>query len=1022
MTDARTIQQLERQLAECDSSALGDGTKKIDILNDLAWALSDTDLQRAYALSEMAYSLANSPDDGAPPYEAGMAYSLRTQGYINQRLGDYPHGMAQLLKAQGLFEALRIDEGLPDVFDGIAGIYAQSADFPEALDFIYKQLDAAQRLGDKRRIANAFNNLAVVYHEMGDDQRAIETLQRNLELAIELDYERIEFLSYANLTEILRETGDLEAALENARRGLRVSQGAGFELFEVHALELMGGCYLRLGNWPQAIDFLEQALASARRLDAKVTETLILLYIGEAYRVMQQPHRALHYALLGLTAAQAVDAKGELIRVHLLLSELYEQQGDLAQALSHFKQHNAVKEVVFGENADKRLKVLQVVHDTETAKKEAEIAHLRTVELQQEVTEHAQARLQLQRQLEFLRALSAFEQTLLAPAESEAESSGILAAALQHLLEPSQANTITLHQVFTDPEIGLYGQILVAAADTTHLSMETEGTSFSWSIIPAEVARQLAAGRWVSGPVAELYAVAPEFRDFPLDEHKLDSVLIFPIHAGGHWWGTVTMTEWGDEPTRADDDRTPPGADAERPIHQWNEDEILLLRTATKMIASTLQRWQAEANLRSLNEQLEQQVEGRTAELRDTVDLLRAEIGERERAERALQEMMVSLEHHLVARTEELAAFFDLTLLAGQGVNLPEVFEQVLPRIIEVTHSRAVCIHLFDADRTALRLAAQQNLAGDVQTHLRTVELPAAFQRWLQQPNDPLITTALSGMITLPSALRAPEFQTYLGAQIRIGQRTEGMLSCFRFSDRGFGVDEIALVTALAEQMGMMLETDRLRQDAKSMAVLEERQRLARDLHDSVTQSLYSLSLFSRAGREAAEDGDIDRLKHSLTELERNTLHALREMRLLLYELRPADLEQEGLIRAVELRLNTVERRVGLKLDVQLDEFPGISPNHEVELYHIILEALNNIVKHAAAGRLTLQLTHANGLIHLRIVDDGQGFDPSQTNGGLGLRNIRERVARLDGQLAIASEPGRGTRLEAVIPYRVEVN
>ena len=277
-------------------------------------------------------------------------------------------------------------------------------------------------------------------------------------------------------------------------------------------------------------------------------------------------------------------------------------------------------------------------------------------------------------------------------------------------------------------------------------------------------------------------------------------------------------------------------------------------------------------------------------------------------------------------------------------------------------------------------------------------------------------------MITLPSALRVPGFQTYLGAQIRIGQRTEGMLSCFRFSDRGFGVDEIALVTALAEQMGMMLETDRLRQDAKSMAVLEERQRLARDLHDSVTQSLYSLSLFSRAGREAAEDGDTDRLRYSLTELERNTLHALREMRLLLYELRPADLEQEGLIRAVELRLNTVERRVGLKLDVQLDEFPGISPNHEVELYHIILEALNNIVKHAAAGRLTLQLTHANGQIRLRIVDDGQGFDPSQTNGGLGLRNIRERVARLDGQLAITSEPGRGTRLEAVIPYRVEVN
>ena len=218
----------------------------------------------------------------------------------------------------------------------------------------------------------------------------------------------------------------------------------------------------------------------------------------------------------------------------------------------------------------------------------------------------------------------------------------------------------------------------------------------------------------------------------------------------------------------------------------------------------------------------------------------------------------------------------------------------------------------------------------------------------------------------------------------------------------------------------MMLETHRLRQKAEEMAVLQERQRLARDLHDSVTQSLYSLSLFSRAGREAAEDGDIDRLNHSLQELEHNTLHALREMRLLLYELRPADLEQEGLIQAVKLRLNTVERRVGLRLDVRLDELPEMSSGCEVELYHIIVEAMNNVVKHASATSLTLHLTQTNRLLHLHIVDDGQGFDPAHTRGGLGLNNIRERVARLNGQLKIESSPGSGTRLEAVIPYSIE--
>jgi signal transduction histidine kinase len=143
-------------------------------------------------------------------------------------------------------------------------------------------------------------------------------------------------------------------------------------------------------------------------------------------------------------------------------------------------------------------------------------------------------------------------------------------------------------------------------------------------------------------------------------------------------------------------------------------------------------------------------------------------------------------------------------------------------------------------------------------------------------------------------------------------------------------------------------------------------------------------------------------------------------MRLLLYELRPADLEQEGLKRAIELRLNAVERRANLKLDVQLDELTGLSFKQEVELYHIIVEALNNIVKHAAATGVTVHLTQTAENLHLQIMDDGQGFDLAQSKGGMGLNNIRERVARLNGQLTISSSPSSGTRLEAMIPYRVE--
>ncbi|MCB0193995.1 MAG: PAS domain S-box protein [Anaerolineae bacterium] len=1258
MTDTQMIRQLERRLADYDDVSEADVTQKINLLNELAWALSDTDMQRAQSLSKMAYALSEANGSGTESYRVGMAYSLRTQGYLNQRLGDYPLGLTQLFKAQELCEALHLDDALTDVFDGIAGIYYQISNFPESLTYIYKQLEAAQRLDDSRLIANAYNNLANIYFETGEYDRAVETLQQNLTRAAATDYKRVECLSYLNLTETYLLAGDPLPALDNAVRGLQVSQAAGFELFEVYAFDFIGKCHLKADNPQQAIPYLEKALALSRQVESDVTESLILLNIGQAYRAMQQLERALAYAHQAVAMAQSINANSELFKGHLLLSELYEQQGDLTQALYHFKQHHIFKERVFDEKADERLKVLQIGYDTATAKKEAEIYRLHNRELKHEIAERRrkeeqlrllesvvanthdailivavdadtreattivyvnkalteltgynqheligqsprifqgpktdaatmqqvrdavkhhqrirkevvnytkvgdelwveldlvpikngqeqvshwvavrrniterkrieqalqlgqeryhlatqaaaigvwdwdlhtnafyldpvvksilgytddeipndlaiwanyvhpddkeavmaaaqahidghtdayafehrmlhkdgsvrwvyvhgkiihddqgravrmvgtdaditgrkQAEAQIQRQLDNARTLLAFKRTLVAPTQSEAARRSLLVEALQHLRQAIRASKIFIYENFHDPKLSFCCRCLVdVGAPTIDSGIDEFGSAghiISWAIAPDENRRRLAAGKPVGGLVKDLFAETPSIRNYLLDNVHVLSVHCFPIHFGECWWGYVGF-----------DDR----------VHErvWQEDEILLLGTAAEMLSSTLQRWQAEDQLRQMNDRLEQQVKTRTAELSETVDLLQQEIKERERAEAAIQQMVETLEHYVAARTEELATFFDLTVLASQATHLHHVFDQALPRIVEVTHSRVICIHLFEADPSSLHLAAQQNLPAEVQPSLQQVEIPPPFQHWLQQPQDPLMTVDLPHMSLLPAVFRLPQCQSYLGAQIRSGNRIAGLLSCYRFSHRGFGLSEIALVTALAEQMGMMLETHRLRQNAEEMAVLKERQRLARDLHDSVTQSLYSLSLFSRAGREAAEDGDTDRLNHSLRELEHNTLHALREMRLLLYELRPADLEQEGLIQAVKLRLNTVERRVGLQLDVQLDDLPDIPSGCEIELYHIIVEAMNNVIKHAAATHLALHLTQANHDLHLLIVDDGRGFDPAQVKGGLGLNNIRERVARLNGRLSLVSEPGRGTRLEAVIP------
>jgi signal transduction histidine kinase len=262
----------------------------------------------------------------------------------------------------------------------------------------------------------------------------------------------------------------------------------------------------------------------------------------------------------------------------------------------------------------------------------------------------------------------------------------------------------------------------------------------------------------------------------------------------------------------------------------------------------------------------------------------------------------------------------------------------------------------------------------------------------------------------LPDQLHLDGFPSYLGVPI-----PGGWVSFYRASPQGYSLDESSLLLALAEQIGVSVENHRLRQRIEAAVTLEERGRLARDLHDSVTQSLYSLSLFARSGRDAVEEGDTDRLVANLSTLEATALEALREMRLLLYELRPEVLEQEGLIRTLEQRFDLVERRAGIKAALILQAQDGLElpPALERELYYLAIEALNNVLKHARATEVRLLLRQSVSGLRLEIADDGCGFDPQQAPAGYGLRDMHERAERLGGQLEISSAPGAGTRIVA---------
>jgi signal transduction histidine kinase len=208
-------------------------------------------------------------------------------------------------------------------------------------------------------------------------------------------------------------------------------------------------------------------------------------------------------------------------------------------------------------------------------------------------------------------------------------------------------------------------------------------------------------------------------------------------------------------------------------------------------------------------------------------------------------------------------------------------------------------------------------------------------------------------------------------------------------------------------------ELERLNKQAQETAALAERARLARELHDSVTQALYSVNLYADATRLALSSGKTDVAAENVRQLRSLAGEALADMRLLVFELRPSILQEAGLVGALQARLEAVEARSGFQTAFRVDGERCLPSSVEAELYRVAQEALNNVLKHAQAKKVTVHLRFNEERLCLTIQDDGIGFDleTARQSGGLGLRSMEERVQQIGGDLALETAPGKGTTL-----------
>ncbi len=367
------------------------------------------------------------------------------------------------------------------------------------------------------------------------------------------------------------------------------------------------------------------------------------------------------------------------------------------------------------------------------------------------------------------------------------------------------------------------------------------------------------------------------------------------------------------------------------------------------------------------------------------------DVTDRKIAERALQKA-----HN------ELHILYEIAALTSEVKDLNLIFERALDRILEATRSKGGIIHLWDEARG-------QMIAGTA----RDVD-SACY------PTDSLVRHAFDiGQPSFSSDLPgAQEGSHYLCVPMRAKGRVHGVISLLIDHPAQFSEDEITLLTSVADQIGIAVENAQLYEQSKQLAVSEDRRRLARDLHDSVTQSLYSLTLFAEAGQRLMRSGDHERVEKYLERLGKTAQDALREMRLLLYELRPLAFQSGKLTEALQQRLDAVERRAGLSAHLITSDLPPLSPKIEQGIYHIALEALNNVLKHSRSAVVTVTLTHNLSSLMLKVSDNGVGFavEAALAQGGMGLSNMRERAEELGGMFGIDSSEQAGTQITVLLP------
>jgi PAS domain S-box-containing protein len=394
------------------------------------------------------------------------------------------------------------------------------------------------------------------------------------------------------------------------------------------------------------------------------------------------------------------------------------------------------------------------------------------------------------------------------------------------------------------------------------------------------------------------------------------------------------------------------------------------------------------------------------------------------------QESRQMLERHVAERTRELSALLEVAQNVTAMLELEPLLGLILDQLKQVVGYEGASIFALEHDE--LVVVASRRGTVDASRALVGARFPIVSAGTIWQRLDagqPVNVPDMRADNPLAAALRGAlgplletpavnYIRTWLAVPLPLKERIIGMLTVSSSAVDVYTARDATLMMAIASQAAVAIENARLYQQAQHLAALEERQRLARELHDSVSQALYGIALGARTARTLL-DRDPARVADPLDYVLSLADAGLAEMRALIFELRPESLATEGLVAALDKQVAALRARHGIDVEATFCDEPAVPLELKEPIYRIAQEALHNTVKHARARHVTLRLECSPDEITVEIGDDGVGFDPAAEHPGhLGLHSMRERAAALGGSVRIESTRGLGSRLWARIPTR----